>query len=50
LHLLARKSFKAPDEVANNRAIAHYARAGAYKIKGDNDQAIADYTKAVEVR
>lgn len=39
---------QAPDETASNRAIAYYARAGAYKAKGDSDQAIADYTKAIE--
>jgi tetratricopeptide (TPR) repeat protein len=39
---------QAPDETTSNRAIAYYVRAGAYKTKGDNDQAIADYTKAIE--
>src|ERR1700751_2172855 len=39
---------KAPDETTSNRAIAYYVRAGAYKTKGDNDHAIADYTKAIE--
>jgi tetratricopeptide (TPR) repeat protein len=39
---------QAPDETPSNRAIAYYARAGAYKTKGDKDRAIADYTKAIE--
>jgi tetratricopeptide (TPR) repeat protein len=39
---------QAPDETTSNRAIAYYVRAGAYRIKGENDQAIADYTKAIE--
>ena len=42
------KILQAADETPSNRAIAFYARAGAYKTKGDNDQAIADYTKAIE--
>jgi tetratricopeptide (TPR) repeat protein len=42
------KIVKTTDEAASNRAIAYYARAGAYKAKGDKDQAIADYTKAIE--
>ena len=42
------KILQAADETTSNRAIAYYARAGAYKTKGDNDQAIADYTKAIE--
>jgi tetratricopeptide (TPR) repeat protein len=40
---------KAPDETNSNRAITYYVRAGVYRIKGDNDQAIADYTKAIEI-
>src|SRR4029077_3929441 len=39
---------QAPEETASHRAIAYYVRAGAYKIKGNNDHAIADYTKAIE--
>ena len=39
---------QAPGETNANRAIAYYVRAGAYRLKGDNDQAIADYTKAIE--
>jgi tetratricopeptide (TPR) repeat protein len=39
---------QAPDEATSNRAIAYYVRAGAYKTKGDNDHAIADYTRAIE--
>ena len=39
---------QAPGEATSNRAIAYYVRAGAYKTKGDNDHAIADYTKAIE--
>ena len=42
------KILQGADETTSNRAIAYYARAGAYKTKGDNDQAIADYTKAIE--
>ena len=42
------KILQAADETSSNRAIAFYARAGAYKTKGDNDQSIADYTKAIE--
>ena len=42
------KILQGADETPSNRAIAFYARAGAYKTKGDNDQAIADYTKAIE--
>src|SRR6478672_10974431 len=40
---------QAPDETTSNRAIAYYVRAGAYKINGDNDHAIADYTKAIAI-
>jgi tetratricopeptide (TPR) repeat protein len=39
---------QAPDETTTNRAIAYYVRAGVHRIKGENDQAIADYTKAIE--
>src|SRR4029077_3532861 len=39
---------QAPDETTSNRAIAYYVRAGLYRMKGDNNQAIADYTKAIE--
>ena len=39
---------QALDETTTNRAIAYYIRAGAYKAKGDSDQAIADYSKAIE--
>src|SRR5262249_34446722 len=42
------KVLQASDETPSNRAIAYYARAGAHKTKGDYDQAIADYTKAIE--
>src|SRR6476646_1060918 len=42
------KILQASDETPSNRAIGYYARAGAYKTKGDNHQAIADYTKAIE--
>jgi tetratricopeptide (TPR) repeat protein len=42
------KILQGADETTSNRAIAYYARAGAYKTKGDNDQAIVDYTKAIE--
>ena len=44
----ARKSFKLTDETNSSRAIAYYIRAGVYEMKGDNEQAIADYTKAIE--
>jgi hypothetical protein len=36
---------QAPEETASHRAIAYYVRAGAYKIKGNNDHAFADYTR-----
>ena len=39
---------QAAGETNTNRAIAYYVRAGVYRLKGDNDQAIADYTKAIE--
>jgi len=39
---------QASEETTTNRAIAYYVRAGAYKTKGDNDHAVADYTKAIE--
>jgi tetratricopeptide (TPR) repeat protein len=39
---------QAGGETNTNRAIAYYVRAGVYRLKGDNDQAIADYTKAIE--
>jgi tetratricopeptide (TPR) repeat protein len=42
------KILQGADEATSNRANAYYARGGAYKTKGDNDQAIADYTKAIE--
>ena len=42
------KILQAADETTSDRAIAFNARAGAYKTKGDNDQSIADYTKAIE--
>ena len=42
------KILQGADETTSNRAIALYARAGAYKTKGDNDRAVADYTKAIE--
>ena len=32
------KILQAADETTSNRAIAYYARAGAYKTKGDNDR------------
>ena len=41
---------QAPDETTSNRAIAYYVRGGAYKAKGDNDHAIADYSKAIEAK
>jgi tetratricopeptide (TPR) repeat protein len=37
------------DEPSSNRAIAYYARAGAFKTKGYNNDAIADYTKAIDI-
>src|ERR1700751_328528 len=39
---------QASEETTTNRAIAYYVRAGAYKTRGDNDRAIADYTRAIE--
>src|SRR5262245_15700992 len=42
------KIHKGADETTPNRRTDQYARAGAYKTKGDNDQAIADYTKAIK--
>ena len=39
---------QSPGKTNANRAIAYYVRAGIYRVKGDNDQAIADYTKAIE--
>ena len=42
------KILQGADETTSNRAIAYYARAGAYKSKGDHDRAIVDYTKAIE--
>jgi tetratricopeptide (TPR) repeat protein len=39
---------QAPGETNANRAIAYYVRAAVYRLKGDSDQAIADYTKAIE--
>jgi tetratricopeptide (TPR) repeat protein len=39
---------QAADEPTSNRAIGYYVRAGAYKTKGDNDRAIADYTRAID--
>lgn len=36
-------------ELAHNRAIAYYDRGLAYADKGDLDQAIADYSKAIQL-
>jgi tetratricopeptide (TPR) repeat protein len=31
-------------------AVAYYNRAAAYRIRGDSDNAVADYTKAIELK
>ena len=36
-------------EAPKNRAVAYYNRGIAYQKKGDKDQAIADYRKALEI-
>ncbi len=40
---------QAPSETASDRAIAYYIRGGAYQGRGDSEDAIADYTKAIEI-
>ena len=37
-------------ETTHNRAIAYYNRGLAYRAKGDNDRAIADYSEAIRLR
>ena len=39
---------QAPSETVSDRAIAYYIRGGAYQTKGDSNNAVADYTKAIE--
>jgi tetratricopeptide (TPR) repeat protein len=42
------KILQADNEPSSNLPVAYYARAGAYKVKGENDRAISDYTRAIE--
>ena len=39
---------QAPSETVSDRAIAYYIRGGTYQTRGDSDNAVADYTKAIE--